>query len=114
MARAGRAAGLVLLPALLGGCNEEEHGFLKIGANALFNDGDSFACGEAKIVPKEGGFLDAFVTLKPQDCVLTLHRAGDFMGFGTKVCDLHIGNNRITTVYLNESRGGLTCGFGSS
>ena len=103
---------MAILVALAGGC-EERHGFIKIGSNVLFAPTDRLECGEAKIAPQPNGLLDAFVTLAPQDCVLTLRKSGDFLGFGTKLCTLHVGNNRLTTVYLSESHNSVACDIGS-
>lgn len=110
--KVGRTLGLLMLPLLMASC-EERHGFIKIGSNVLFSSTDRLECGEAKIVPQPSGLIDAFVTLAPQDCALTLRKAGDFMGFGTKLCTVHVGNNRLTTVYLSESRDGVACDVGS-
>lgn len=110
--KGGRTLGLAILLVLVAGCGEH-HGFIKIGSNVLFAPTDRLECGEAKIVPQPNGLIDAFVTLAPQDCVLTLRKTGDFLGFGTKLCTLHVGNNRLTTVYLSESRDGIACDIGS-
>lgn len=104
-----RALGAAVLVCCVGGC-EERHGFLKVGSNALFGEADRLKCGEAEIVPQPGGYLDAFVTLKPQDCTLTIRRSGDWLG--AEICPVHVDNNKITSIYLLERRGGFSCSRG--